>query len=410
MDFVTQLSIVLILLMEVSCLTYLEYRAWRTIYTPLCALMLPYVGVLLITIAIPADFGFVRFNYESIYVWILGLPLFALPSYGFATLMRHYDLPVYSTIEDEEGGFSKALLVLGALLAGVLLLKLYQTFSHGFYLFGTEDFAEEFSGHGVWAHLRGMIIPILILALYYVKRSDFLLWGLIILMLVIQFSYMVKGAIIITVVSALMMKLYTGKIHLSLTLALSVVAGAVLVFYLIYMVIPLLGNDGEANMSLVEFIARHFVHYFTSGTLGWSYDLDQGVPDRNDFSYVVAPFVNIWNAIHGYETISPVNPIYWNTGITYTNVRTFFGTLYIYTTPLSFATYTLVVSSFIYFWKMLATMTRNIYIYTILFYYTGLMAMGWFEFYMFHLSAIEVPLIALFYAWIAGKRKEVSHG
>ena len=410
MDFVTQLSIVLILLMEVSCLTYLEYRAWRTIYTPLCALMLPYVGVLLITIAIPADFGFVRFNYESIYVWILGLPLFALPSYGFATLMRHYDLPAYSTIEDEEGGFSKALLVLGALLAGVLLLKLYQTFSHGFYLFGTEDFAEEFSGHGVWAHLRGMIIPILILALYYVKRSDFLLWGLIILMLVIQFSYMVKGAIIITVVSALMMKLYTGKIHLSLTLALSVVAGAVLVFYLIYMVIPLLGNDGEANMSLVEFIARHFVHYFTSGTLGWSYDLDQGVPDRNDFSYVVAPFVNIWNAIHGYETISPVNPIYWNTGITYTNVRTFFGTLYIYTTPLSFATYTLVASSFIYFWKMLATMTRNIYIYTILFYYTGLMAMGWFEFYMFHLSAIEVPLIALFYAWIAGKRKEVSHG
>ena len=410
MDFVTQLSIVLILLMEVSCLTYLEYRAWRTIYTPLCALMLPYVGVLLITIAIPADFGFVRFNYESIYVWILGLPLFALPSYGFATLMRHYDLPVYSTIEDEEGGFSKALLVLGALLAGVLLLKLYQTFSHGFYLFGTEDFAEEFSGHGVWAHLRGMIIPILILALYYVKRSDFLLWGLIILMLVIQFSYMVKGAIIITVASALMMKLYTGKIHLSLTLALSVVAGAVLVFYLIYMVIPLLGNDGEANMSLVEFIARHFVHYFTSGTLGWSYDLDQGIPDRNDFSYVVAPFVNIWNAIHGYETISPVNPIYWNTGITYTNVRTFFGTLYIYTTPLSFATYTLVASSFIYFWKMLATMTRNIYIYTILFYYTGLMAMGWFEFYMFHLSAIEVPLIALFYAWIAGKRKEVSHG
>lgn len=410
MDFVTQLSIVLILLMEVSCLTYLEYRAWRTIYTPLCALMLPYVGVLLITIAIPADFGFVRFNYESIYVWILGLPLFALPSYGFATLMRHYNLPVYSTIEDEEGGFSKALLVLGALLAGVLLLKLYQTFSHGFYLFGTEDFAEEFSGHGVWAHLRGMIIPILILALYYVKRSDFLLWGLIILMLVIQFSYMVKGAIIITVVSALMMKLYTGKIHLSLTLALSVVAGAVLVFYLIYMVIPLLGNDGEANMSLVEFIARHFVHYFTSGTLGWSYDLDQGIPDRNDFSYVVAPFVNIWNAIHGYETISPVNPIYWNTGITYTNVRTFFGTLYIYTTPFSFATYTLVVSSFIYFWKMLATMTRNIYIYTILFYYTGLMAMGWFEFYMFHLSAIEVPLIALFYAWIAGKRKEVSHG
>ena len=38
------------------------------------------------------------------------------------------------------------------------------------------------------------------------------------------------------------------------------------------------------------------------------------------------------------------------------------------------------------------------------------MAMGWFEFYMFHLSAIEVPLVALFYAWLAEKGKEVSLG
>ena len=65
-------------------------------------------------------------------------------------------------------------------------------------------------------------------------------------------------------------------------------------------------------------------------------------------------------------------------------------------------------STLIYFWKMLSVMTRNIYIHSILFYYIGLMAMGWFEFYLFHLSAIEVPLIALFYAWLA--RKEVSLG
>jgi hypothetical protein len=195
---------------------------------------------------------------------------------------------------------------------------------------------------------------------------------------------------------------------MNLWLVLGVIIGAIVVFYLIYMVIPLLGNDGEANINLVELIARHIVHYFTSGTLGWSYDIDQHIPDRNDFSYVIAPFVNIWNVINGYETISPVNPLYWNTGITYTNVRTFFGTLSIYTNPLSFATYTLVASSFIYFWKILAVMTRNIYIHIILFYYCGLMAMGWFEFYLFHLSAIEVPLVALIYAWIS--RKEVNLG
>ena len=39
-----------------------------------CFLMLPYVAVLLITILISGNMGFVAFNYDSIYVWILGLP------------------------------------------------------------------------------------------------------------------------------------------------------------------------------------------------------------------------------------------------------------------------------------------------------------------------------------------------
>lgn len=398
----------MILLMEVSCLTYLEYRAWQTFYTPLCALMLPYVAVLLITISIAGNFGFVNFNYDSIYVWIFGLPLFALPSYMASALLQHYDLPVKTTIDDDREKLSPILMALGAILVAALLFRLYQTISHGFNLFGTEEFTEEFSGKGVWAHLREMIMPLLILSLYYVRKKDYLLWTLIVLMLVILFSYMVKGTIIIAVVSALLIRLYTGKTHMNITLVLGVIIGAVLVFYMIYLVIPLLGNDGEANMNLVEFIARHFVHYFTSGTLGWSYDLDQGIPDRNDISYIFAPFVNIYNVLAGNELISPVNHIYWNTGISYTNVRTFFGTICVYTNAIEFVTYTLIISSVVYTWKVLAVLFRNVYIHTILFYYCGLLAMGWFEFYFFHLSFIEIPILVLFYAWIS--RKEVALG
>ena len=43
-------AILLILLMEVTLLTWVEYRAWKTLYTPLCALMLPYTFVLLVTV------------------------------------------------------------------------------------------------------------------------------------------------------------------------------------------------------------------------------------------------------------------------------------------------------------------------------------------------------------------------
>ena len=370
--------------------------------------MLPYLVVMLITISIAGEFGFVAFNYDSLWVWICGLPLFALPSMTASALLRHYDLPVRSDIEDDRQSIPPILMIIGFMLVAVLLFKLYQTISHGFNLYGTEEFTEEFSGKGVWAHLREMIMPILILSIYYIKRKDYLLWLLIALMLVIQFSYMVKGAIIIAIVSALFMKLYSEKTHLNLTLVVGLIVGSILVFYIIYMVIPLLGNDGEANMDLVEFIARHFIHYLTSGTLGWSYDLDQGIPDRNDISYIFAPFVNIYHAVTGSELISPVNHIYWNTGISYTNVRTFFGTLCIYTNPIEFATYTIVVSAFLYMWKVLSLIFRNVYIHTILFYYCGLLAMGWFEFYFFHLSVIEIPIFVLLYAWLSGK--EVSLG
>ena len=404
----SQISILLILLMEASCLTYLEYRAWKTIYTPLCFLMLPYVAVLLITILISGNMGFVAFNYDSIYVWILGLPLFAIPSHVASLLLKNYNQPVRTNIQDEKQCISPILLIIGFVLAVALMFKLYQTISHGFNLYGTEEFTEEFSGSGLWAHLREMLMPLIILLLYYVKKKDYLLWCLIALILVIQFSYMVKGAIIIAVAAALSMRLYANKLHLNIKLILGIIAGSILVFYIIYMVIPLLGNGGEANMGLVEFIAKHFVHYFTSGTLGWSYDIDQGIPDRNDFSYILSPFVNIYNAITGNDLISPVNPFYWNTGISFTNVRTFFGTLCIYTNALEFATYTITISSFFYLWKILAILFRNIYLHAILFYYCGLLAMGWFEFYFFHLSIIEIPIYFGLFAWLS--RKEVSFG
>ena len=71
-------------LIEVAVLLYLELKAWKSLYTPLNFLMLPYVIVLLISIAISGNFGFVDFYYPSILLWSVGLLIFAVPSYTFA--------------------------------------------------------------------------------------------------------------------------------------------------------------------------------------------------------------------------------------------------------------------------------------------------------------------------------------
>lgn len=397
------LNILLIttLLFEVCVFTYAEWRAWRTFCTPLCCLMLPYIFVLLVTIMIAGKMGFVQFNYESLYVWIVGLPLFALPSWTIAAVLQKGGVPVKTQIE--ERGFPRIFIIISVLLCLAFAYKLKQTLSSSSFIFGTDDFAEDFSGHGIWPHLREILMPLLIISIYYVKKSQWWLWILILSMLTIQFLYMVKGVIIIAVLSGILMRLYAGKMRLNVSLILKVIFGGILVFFLTYMVIPLLGNDdGEASMELVEFVMGHFFHYFTSGTLGFSYDIDLGLPDLGSFDIIVSPFLNIINVITGQkELLSPVNPYYFNTGITLTNVRTFFGTLYIYTTPLTFALYTIVASAVMYAIKYLSVMSKNIFVHTIDFYFCGLMAMGWFEFYLFHLSIIEVPIMTIILAVLA---------
>ena len=74
-------------------------------------------------------------------------------------------------------------------------------------------------------------------------------------------------------------------------------------------------------MELFEFVIGHFFHYFTSGTLGFSYDMALHCGDMGDFEILVAPFVNIYKTIGGDPNlISPVNPLYLHTGINMTIV------------------------------------------------------------------------------------------
>ena len=411
-------AILLILLMEVTLLTWVEYRAWKTLYTPLCALMLPYTFVLLVTVCIAGNFGYVAFNYESLWVWIYGLPLFALPSYAFAAIISRKvenektptsDISLTSHLSPLTSKFPPVLLFICAIVVLMLFAKLYTTLSAGLFLFGTDEFADEFSGHGLWAHIRTLLIPLIILMFYQVGKGCRWLWIPIALMLILQFVNMVKGTIVIPIFAALLMRLYTGKTRMGLRLILIMVGLAVILFFLIYMVIPIMGNGSAADMKLVQFVAEHIVHYFTSGTMGWSFDIDQNMPDRKDFEYIVAPVVNIVHAIKGEELVSVVNRYYWCTGTdvaTLTNVRTFFGTLFIYSDAWQFITYTLFLSTFIYAWKVATILRPSVYLNIILFYYCGLLMMGWFEFYFFHLDAIEIPLITLFYGWLVHQTAE----
>ena len=389
------LLILISFLIEVGVLLYLEIKTWHTLYTPLNFLMLPYVVILLITIAISGKWGIVDFYYPSILYWNVGLLVFAIPSYAIGYAMQKNGKPVCRPIDDGDG-LPRIVVVLAAVMCLAFLYRLKQTLGSSAASLGSDEFGMDFDGHGLWAHLSKLNLPLLILCIYYVDRKRWWLWIIILLLIFITFLHQVKGWVIIPCVTGLAMRLYSGKTHLTFKFVLLLVLGALLVFMISYIFSLVVGGEAMLGGAIMELILNIFAHYVTSGVLGFSVDLAAGMPDKGSMEVLFAQFVNIINLLSGNgEIVSQVNNVFLYTGINITNVRTMFGTIAIYTNPAQFIFVTVLISSTIYLLRVLAIRFDNVYVNVIYFYQCALLCMGWFEYYFFHLDAIEVPVMTL---------------
>lgn len=386
--------ILLSFLVEVAVLFYLEMKAWRTIYTPLVFLMVPYVIVLLISIAISGNFGFVEFYYPSILLWSVGLLIFVIPSYTLAFFVQKAGLPLNSCMKEEPQMPQWFIFLSGFIV--LLFLWRFKSLYGGAFVIGSHDFGDALCGDGFWGHLRQLSLPILMMAIYFVDKRRQWLWLIIIPLFIVALLYQVLGWIIIPCLGGVVIRLYTGKTKLKLSLLLYVILGGSLVFLVSYAVSIVVVAENDLDNDVFIFIFKNFVHYLTSGTLGLSVDMERGFPDSGTFEVIWAPIVNIINVIIGKEeVVSPVNPLYYNTGLNLTNVRTFFGTLYIHANMIEFVMYTFLSSTLMYILKLSTIKWGNIFVFVIYFFECGLLAMGWFEFYYFHLVVFELPIIVL---------------
>lgn len=379
-------------LLEVAVLFYLEMKAWKTLYTPLVFLMAPYTIILIISIAISGNFGFVDFYYPSILIWSVGLVLFALPSYAFSFVLQKYNRPLNSLMSEAE---MPKLIVYIAIIIILLFLWRFKSV-YGAFPIGSRDFGDALCGKGLWGHLRQLSLPILMMSIYFVGRRRWWLWLIIVPIAIVAVLYQVLGWLIIPALVGIMLRLYTGRTKLKLSLLVYVILGVAVVFLGSYLISLVLVEENDLDNEVLSFIFRNFVHYLTSGILGLSVDMELGYPDAGEFDMVIAQLVNIANALSGSdELVNPLNPFYYNTGFNLTNVRTFFGTVLINANYLTFAIFVLFVSSAIYLLKIATIKFNNIYVYTAYFFECGLLFMGWFDSYFASLSVIEIPILSL---------------
>lgn len=387
--------IVLSLFIEAGVLFYLERKAWKTLLTPLNFVMLPYLAVLLVSIAMSGKFDFVEFYYPSILIWNVGLLLFALPSYALAGFAHKHDYAV-DKVGVREEPMPQLFFWIGVLLTMLFAYRLMSTVRSSQFIIGSDEFAEEFAGFGFWGHLKRFCSVMLMLYIYYLNKHQRWLWFFIIAMMVVNVINMVKGTMIIPPVVGVMLRLASGKMKINARFVTILLISSVAVFFVTFLLAIVVVNKMEVNDKVILYIFQRFVHYFSSGTLGLSVDMQLGFPDRGAFDVIWTPFINIYNQIAGDgEVLSPVNPTFHFTGISLTNVRTVFGTLFIYTNYVQFALYTIGLSAMCYTLKMLTIKFDNLFTNTIFYYFCALLAMGWFEFYFFHLDIIEIPAMLI---------------
>lgn len=385
------------ILIEIAVLFYLEFKLWKTVYTPLNFLMLPYLVVLLITISLAGgELGFTEFYYPSIFIWNVGLLIFFLPSLALGALLNFKGKEVVSKAPVDE--LPKSLGIILLVLSLLFIVHLKGVLGSSAEALGSEEFGEEFSGGGLWGHLRIMTLPLLMMCIYYVSKKRWWLWPVIIIFLVISMLNQVKGWVIIPVLAVMAMRLYTGKTRLTMKFLFYILLGAFIVFFASYALSILVVQERGVSDEFMDFIMMHFLHYLTSGTFGWSMDLQLGLPDdTGNFQNIIAQVVNLFKVAAGdKELVYPVNPLYYNPGWSLTNVRTIFGTLYINSNWLEFVCFTLFLSSSMYLVKVALVRFNNIYLYTIYFFFCGMLFMGWFDFYFSGIIVLEFPIIVLF--------------
>lgn len=396
----------ILLLVECALLSYLDKRLWKTYFTPLHFLMVPYLLILLFTLCVSGRFGLEKFYYPSLLPWIWGLPLFAAGSYGVFFLTRKK--------KDGERLYSERPSVYPVsfwiTLAGVCVFAV--NFFHQLVAsdpscgLGSDCFAGKLICNRFFSHLGVVLSSLITVNLFLFHRPSrhmsarekmYNRWLLLLLLLsVLSVVFLqIKSWVILPLVAGVIARLAANKNRFNIK-AVSVAVGmGVLLFFASYLLMYVCG-DGEFKkgtpfIDQISSVGTLCVHYLTSGTMGLSMDMQQGILESQDWHYVLTPFVNIWNLLTGRPMISGYNPEFLYTGLNYTNVRSLFGTWYVFCSPLGFGLLSFLFGTVGYGMKKLMDITKNQAVLLVYAWVCTLLFMGWFDSYLQLLSSWEIP-------------------
>lgn len=413
---------VIILYLEVFFLAFAEKRLWKTWFTPINVLSVPYAIMLALCLGFSGKFGYVDFYFPSVWVWVIGLAVFFIPS---AILGKKYGKA--PPVQEKRKNFSihpKTLRFLEYVTWGVFALFafrfIYLACIKGL-LPGGERFASDWAGHGFFGHLFTVLIGLNILWLFSADKNHKRYWLYVFGFFVVALFYLSKGWFLVPMAGGLLLRLLAGKTKFGIKVILiSLFVGATFFFASYWL--PLyaavsekgtylenkkIKKPKEFQVEVASFIGKHAVTYATAGVFGLSEDLAQNIVEYQDATIIYAPFINVCKIFGDKNYVSNLNDQYIEitANDAGSNIRTFFGTFYVFLGPCH-ALFYVIVFSWLVYGLFLQVLKRRGLLESIVFgWILASLLMGWFDPYTSILTFYTVPLFlsmlfGVHYVWL----------
>lgn len=406
----------IVLYLEVFLLALVEKKVWKTPYTPLNCLMIPYAVVLGICLLIDGKMGYRYFYYPSIWVWVVGIAVFFVPSfflgivYQAATPSRR---PVCVSVSPSTRNYLEKItwFIIMLFFLKIAYMLLTCPFSPG-----SEAFGRQLAGEGIFGHLFTCFMVLFIIWVLLVDKNHKRYWLFLFAFLLVDLLYSVKGWLLLPFCGSILLRLLTGRMRLKLKVGLGVALAGFLFFFSIYWIgfmsraEEIRSNYGmtpaEYRKDVAGYIQKHFVTYLTAGVYGLSEDMAQGIKEEIQPTKIYTPFVNIARFLHiGKKTEGgteiamedALNKHYLTTTRldNGTNVRSFMGTLYVFLGGWHAVLYVFFFSCFVCMVFFIARQRGNLFLLAFLGWIYGMLALGWFDPYVQTLNAITVPVFSV---------------
>lgn len=398
----------IILIGEVFFISSIENINYGTWFTPFNLLAIPYSIVVSIAFFIAPTAGFVPLNMKSVIIWEIGLAIFwifgsLITAICFGRKIK-YNLRHIEYIEHNTINLICLLIAWSIIFISLYSLNVSINASGGWSNIGSKVFAKNY-GFGWHAHARIFSVPILIYLIGIVNRKKYFVQLTIIVLFFLIGLYQSKGAVIAPLLGGIMYRNLIGKTKITFSKIGILLFSLYAIFNLVYLI-----GWGASNIETLfkfytyQFAFKFFLGYLFAGVLGFGQQFHETVIIGGlKSSLIFAPYLNLYSTLVSEEIASPVTK-YWilisESGFQ-SNVHTFFGTILIFLGNLGSFLYIIVSANIIYLLFTFSILTKNCWILIAYIYIASLLAFGWFEFYFWHLSSIEVPtysiLLAVFF-------------